>query len=320
MIEFHPMGPVFGARVTGVDLGRLSDAGFAEIRAALNQHEVLVFPDQPIGTDDQIAFGRRFGELTVSPFSPNADDRAELIVLDNHPDSARPLTDIWHSDETFRETPPLTTILRARIVPEFGGDTMFASMTAAYEGLSERMKHYLAGTTALHGFGRFGQLLRQDPERRHLLHRVENELPMPHHPVVRVHPETGRKALFVNPHFTLKIDDVPEDESRSVLDYLFSRALVPEYQLRVSWAPDTIVMWDNRSVQHYAPNDYLPQRRRMERVTVKGDRPVGDQTTHNFMPAVRGIDARNVGQSTGGDGSEVAPTRQFDRGTGVGNA
>ena len=106
----------------------------------------------------------------------------------------------------------------------------------------------------------------------------------------------------------------------SILDYLFSRALVAEYQLRVSWEPDTVVMWDNRSVQHYAPNDYLPHRRRMERVTVKGDRPVGDQAERNFRPAVRGIDARNVGQSRGGDGSEVMPTRQFDRGTGVGNA
>ena len=172
---------------------------------------------------------------------------------------------------------------------------------------------YLSGMTALHGFGRFGEMLRQDPHRRHLLHKVENALPMPHHPVVRIHPESGRKAIFVNSHFTLKIDDIPEDESRAVLDFLFKRALTPEYQLRVSWAPDTLVMWDNRSVQHYAPNDYLPQRRRMERITVKGDRPYGDEAQLPFVARARGIAARNVGESIGGNGTESTPVRQFDR-------
>lgn len=307
------MGPILGAEVRDVNLGRLSDSEFADIQTMLGQHEVLVFPAQPISTEEHIAFGRRFGELTVSPFSPNSDDVAELIVLDNHPGNASPLTDIWHSDETFREAPPMATVLRARIVPEFGGDTMFASMTAAYEGLSDRMKLYLGGLTALHGFGRFGEMLRQDSERRHLLHRVENELPMPHHPVVTVHPNSGRKALFVNPHFTLKIDDVPEDESRAILDYLFKRALTPEYQLRVRWAPDTLVVWDNRSVQHYAPNDYQPQRRRMERITIRGRRPVGDVPAMTFPPKTRGVEARNVGVSVGDDGSAVTPRRAFDR-------
>ncbi|MAP10761.1 MAG: hypothetical protein CMQ61_01780 [Gammaproteobacteria bacterium] len=312
-MEIRPLGPVFGAEVTGIQLAHLDDAQFEKLRAAWVAHEVLVVRDQTLDVAEHIAFGQRFGDLTVSPFSPNADDAAELIVLDNHADSPRPLTDIWHSDETFREQPPLVTILRSRISPEFGGDTMFASMTAAYATLSERMQQYLAGTTALHGFGRFGAMLRQDPERRHLLHRVENELPMPHHPVVRVHPETGRKALFVNPHFTLKIDDLDEDESDAILSFLYRRALVPEVQLRVTWQPDTVVFWDNRSVQHYAPNDYLPQRRRMERVTVRGDTPVGDTAERTYSTPVRGIDARNIGTSTGGDGSEVSPTRHFDR-------
>jgi taurine dioxygenase len=312
-MNIQPMGPILGAQISDVDLGSLSDDDFNAIRDALGTHEVLVFPGQVIETDDQIAFGRRFGELSVSPFSPNSDEVAELIVLDNHPGNASPLTDIWHSDETFREAPPMTTVLRARIVPEFGGNTMFASMTAAYEGLSERMKTYLSGLTALHGFGRFGEMLRVDPERRSLLHRVENELPMPHHPVVTVHPDTGRKALFVNPHFTLKIDGVPEEESRAILDFLFRRALMPEYQLRVQWAPDTVVMWDNRSVQHYAPNDYQPHRRRMERITVKGIRPVGDVAVMDFDEKMRGIAARNVGESFGAHGSEAPATRQFNR-------
>lgn len=312
-MRIKPLGPVLGVEIRDIELGRLSDSQFDTVRAALVQHEVVVFPEQAIGTDEQIAFGKRFGELTVSPFSPNADDVPELIVLDNHPDSAPPLTDIWHSDETFRPAPPMATILRARIVPEFGGNTMFASMSAAYDGLSERMQHYLAGLKAVHGFGRFGAMMREDPKRRPLLHRVEDENPLPHHPVVRVHPESGRKSIFVNPHFTLRIDGLPEGESRAVLDFLFARALVPEVQLRVSWAPDTVVMWDNRSVQHYAPNDYLPHRRRMERITIKGDAPIGDRTELTYAKTVRGIRARNIGESLGGDGTETAPTRQFDR-------
>lgn len=136
---------------------------------------------------------------------------------------------------------------------------------------------------------------------------------MPHHPVVRIHPDSGRKVIFVNPHFTTRIDDVAEDESRAMLDLLFRQALIPEYQLRVRWAPDTVVMWDSRAVQHYAPNDYLPQRRRMERITIRCDRPVGDTAVMEFAAKTKGVPTRNVGQSTGGNGSESPPTRQFDR-------
>ena len=239
-MQIIPLGPVLGAQVNDVSLGQLTDTDFSLIREAMNQHEVLVFRNQQISTAEQITFGRRFGELTVSPFSPNADDAPELIVLDNHPGSPPPLTDIWHSDETFRAAPPLTTILRARVVPEFGGNTMFASMTAAYELLSARMQSYLSGLKAVHGFGRFGEILRADPERRGLLHDVENSNPMPHHPVIRVHPETGRKAIFVNRHFTTRILDLREDESRTILEYLFEQALNPEVQLRVTWEPDTV--------------------------------------------------------------------------------
>jgi taurine dioxygenase len=307
------MGPVLGAYIHDLQLQDMNDAQFAALRRALVEFEVLVLRDQALTVEGHMALGRRFGELTVSPFSPNADAAPELIVLDNDGQSAKPLTDIWHSDETFRAAPPLATILRARIVPRFGGDTMFASMSAAYESLSERMRVYLSGLTAVHGFGRFGELLRADPERRAILHRVENDNPMPHHPVVRVHPESGRKAIFVNPHFTTRIDDVPEDESRALLAHLFSRALVPELQLRVSWAPDTVVMWDNRSVQHYAPNDYLPQRRRMERVTIRGEVPRGDDPVQVFAPAERGFAARHTAASLGTADGATSSRRQFDR-------
>ena len=310
MIVVEPLGPILGARVRGCDLGSLDEATFTEIRATLVQHEVLVFEDQDITSDQQIDLGRRFGELSVSPFSPSSTTAPELIVLDNDGSTRRPLTDIWHSDETFRREPPMATILRSRIVPEFGGDTMFASMTAAYESLSERMKVYLTGLTATHGHGRFGQILADDPERIEILQRVQREHPIAHHPVVRVHPESGRKAIFVNSHFTTRIDGLGDDESTAVLGFLLRQCLVAEFQLRVSWKPNQVVMWDNRSVQHYAPNDYLPQRRRLERVTIKGDTPIGDGQP---PPAeLRGVEPRNIGTSIGADGSETAPIRAMD--------
>lgn len=310
MIDVEPLGPVLGAKVSGCDLGLVNDATFAEIRAALVQHEVLVFENQNITSDQQIALGRRFGELSVSPFSPSSTDDPELIILDNGGDSRRPLTDIWHSDETFRLEPPMATILRSRIVPAYGGDTMFASMTAAYDRLSDRMKTYLCGLTATHGHGRFGQILADDPERIDILQRVMKEHPIAHHPVIRVHPESDRKAIFVNAHFTTRIDGVGDDESAAILAFLLRQSLVAELQLRVRWKPDQVVMWDNRSVQHYAPNDYLPQRRRMERVTIKGDAPVGDGPQP--PPVLGGVTPRNTGESAGGDGSEVGSVRAMD--------
>ncbi|MFT7598107.1 MAG: taurine dioxygenase [Acidimicrobiales bacterium] len=308
-INIEPLGPLFGAKVSGCDLGNLDERTFLDIRGALVEHELLVFEGQPITADDQVAFGRMFGDLSVSPFSPSSDEVPELIVLDNHGEAPRPLTDVWHSDETFRAEPPMATILRSRISPQFGGDTMFASMTAAYDALSDRMKQYLAGLTATHGHGRFGQILADDPERLHILQRVQREHPVAHHPVVRIHPESGRSAIFVNAHFTTRIDGLSDDESSAILDFLLRQPLVAEFQVRVSWRPDQLVMWDNRSVQHYAPNDYLPQRRRMERVTIRGDKPIGDGSSDGPVTAVRGIEPRHTGTSIGGDGREVAATR-----------
>ena len=314
MIEIEPLGPLFGASITGCDLADLDDDTFAEIRAAMVEHEVLVIRDQPITTEQHMAFGRRFGELSVSPFSPTAEEVPELIVLDNHGDAPKPLTDIRHSDETFRIEPPLATVLRSRIVPRFGGDTMFASMTAAYDGLSDRMKVYLDGLTATHGHGRFGQRLSEDPESLSILQRVQREHPPAHHPVIRHHPESGRRAIFVNAHFTTRVDGLRAEESNAILDFLLRQPLVAEYQLRVSWEPDQIVMWDNRSVQHYAPNDYLPQRRRMERVTICGDKPLGDGDGDVDGPAmiVGGVEPRNTGESRGEEGERMGVGRPTD--------
>lgn len=276
-ISVRKVAAACGAEIGNVDLSQpLDDSTFADIEAALVAHEVIVFRDQAISTEDQMAFGRRFGELTVHPFAPNADDAPELIVFDNDADNPPWGTDVWHSDETFRAEPPLGTMLRALIVPEYGGDTLFASMTAAYEGLSDRMQQFLSGLEAIHDFKPFRNLFDSDPESIAKLRTFEDRYPPTVHPVVRSHPVSGRKALFVNPQFTLGIKGMDDAESRAVLELLFHQAEIPEYQYRHRWAPNTLVLWDNRSVQHYAIHDYYPSRRKLERITIKGDRPFSD--------------------------------------------
>ena len=275
-LDIIPINGFIGAEIRGADLSRLDDASFRTIHDALVQYEVVVLRDQQAMTlDHQMAFGARFGPLSIHPFSPNMDEKPEVIVLDYTADHPAARTDIWHADETFRPNPPIVTMLRARILPERGGDTCFSSMSAAYRGLSERMKHYIHGLEAQHDFKPFRSLFGDSAAQRGKLRDLEDRFPNPWHPVVRVHPVSGRRVLYVNPQFTLRIRDMKDDESQSLLNYLFARAHVPEYQLRVKWQPDTVVVWDNRSVQHYAPHDYYPQRRSMERVTITGDIPVG---------------------------------------------
>lgn len=277
-ITVTQLGPHCGASITGADLSKpLSPADFKTVHDALIEHEVIVLPDQQeITVEDQIRFGERFGELSVHPFSPHAEEVPELIVLDNDADNPPLATDIWHSDETFRETPPWGTILRARVVPQVGGNTVFASMIAAYEGLSDRMQAFLSGLEAVHDFKPFRRLFQgANAEGLKRLRDIEDRFPNPTHPVVRVHPISGKKAIFVNKQFTLAIKGMTERESDALLEVLFHLPEVPEYQFRAQWQPGMMVFWDNRSVQHYAPRDYLPQRRRMERVTLTGDKPFG---------------------------------------------
>ncbi|MDE0060088.1 MAG: TauD/TfdA family dioxygenase [Defluviicoccus sp.] len=169
----------------------------------------------------------------------------------------------------------MATALCAKVVPEVGGDTVFASMSAAYEGLSARMRGLIDGLQAVHDMKPFKQIFEDTPEDREQLRRFEAIYPPIAHPVVRVHPVTGRRVLFVNPQFTIRIKDMDERESASLLDTLFHQALIPELQYRLHWRPHTLALWDNRSVQHYAVHDYWPQTRIMDRVTVKGARPVG---------------------------------------------
>jgi len=275
-ITLRRLGAFLGAEVTGVDLtGPLAPATVEAISLAHAAHEVLVFPNQKIGSEDLKRFGRCFGELTVHPFSTNAAGAPELIVYDNKEGNPPASTDIWHTDETFRECPPMGTMLCAKIVPAIGGDTVFCSMTAAYDALSDRMQQLISGLEAVHDFKPFKTLFAESEDGWRKLRHFEELYRPATHPVVRVHPVTGRKALFVNPQFTLFIKGMEERESRTLLDTLFRATSVLEHQYRHRWEPDMLVFWDNRAAQHAAVHDYYPQRRLMERVTIRGDRPFG---------------------------------------------
>ena len=216
---------------------------------------------------------RHFGELEVHPMRPQGEF-PEILVLDNNKDNPVLSTDVWHSDTTFRRNPTKYTILRCQIMPEVGGDTLWADMEAAYDGLSNHFKKLIDGLKAVHDFQNFRVLFKKTEEDQARLRKMEELFPNPSHPVVRTHPVTGRKCIFVNPQFTVRIEDMEPDESRAILQVLFAQAQVPEYQIRLRWNPGTMVFWDNRSTQHYAANDYYPERRRMERTAVIGDVPV----------------------------------------------
>lgn len=266
------VGAHLGAEVSGVDLRKpLSDAQFEAIDGALVENELIILRNQDISSEHLMAFGRRFGELTVHPFAPNEGRNAPELIKFRNDEKTPPFgTDVWHSDETFRVEPPMATMLIAKEVPAVGGDTMFVSMTAAYDGLSDRMQQFVSGLEGIHDMKPFRPLFGTSEEERKKLQHFELMYPPQLHPVVRIHPVSGRKVLFVNPQFTIAINGMEEHESRVTLDLLFRQAFVPEYQFRLHWEPHTLAVWDNRSTQHYAVHDYYPQRRFMERVTIKG--------------------------------------------------
>ena len=273
--DFHiePIGPTIGAEIHGLDLSRQIDQATASaLEEALIEHKVIYARDQHITTAQHVAFGRLFGELEVHPFRPEGEF-PEIMVLDNHKDNPVLSTDVWHSDTTFRECPTRYSVLRCLKIPKVGGDTIWADMCAAYDGLSAALKTMVDDLSAVHDFKNFRRLFGDSEEDRENLRKMEEIYPNPTHPVVRTHPVTGRKALFVNPQFTLRIVGLRQQESDALLRLLYEQAHIPEYQFRLRWKPDTIVLWDNPSTQHYAANDYYPNRRHMERVAVVGDRP-----------------------------------------------
>lgn len=274
-LDLHPVSGVLGAEVRGIDLGApLDDDTVAAIRAAFVEHHVLVFRGQELSPDQQIAFGHRFGELDTHPFVDGNADHPEIVDVITVADDRTNFGGGWHTDVTFLEEPDLGSILYAVDLPPAGGDTLFADQHAAYEALSPTMRAMLDGLTATHTAGpQYAEgglsTLSKEMQTKNA-HLAASTV---EHPVVRTHPETGRRGLYVNRAFTTRINGLHRAESAALLDFLCDHATSERFTCRVRWEPGTLTMWDNRSVQHYALHDYAGHRRHMRRITVKGDRP-----------------------------------------------
>jgi alpha-ketoglutarate-dependent taurine dioxygenase len=267
-LDIRPMTPAIGAEIHSIDLGASDIAArIPEIRAALLKYGVVFFRDQDLTQEQHITFARAFGELEVHPATPKDQPNPEVLRIAHGPKS-RGQENNWHSDVTWREEPSLGSILMAREVPECGGDTCFANMHLAYERLSEQMKRFCEGLTAVHDIARvFAKRLDKAPADLH------EKYPPMRHPVIRTHPETGERVVYVNNGFTSHIEGLSKQESEWVLDQLYKTAWDVEIQCRFRWQAGSIAFWDNRVCQHLAVSDYFPARRVMERVTIAGDKP-----------------------------------------------
>jgi taurine dioxygenase len=268
-ITVEPVTPTIGAEVHGVDLGTLDDAQFRVIHNALIRHQVLFFRDQDISVEAHKAFGARFGALAVHPNDPGLEGHPEVMIIHADETSKRVAGEMWHTDVSCAAEPPMGSILRMFVVPPEGGDTLFASMYAAYDALSSRMKAYLEGVSAIHEgapyYREVNRIIGRDDRGK--------VYPVAEHPVVRTHPVSGRRALYVNSMFTTQLVGVSRAESDAVLRFLFDHVQNPAFQCRFRWRPNSIAFWDNRCTQHYAVWDYYPHVRSGYRVTVRGEKP-----------------------------------------------
>jgi taurine dioxygenase len=271
-LTIRPLTPTVGAEIGGVDLRRpLSHGEVDAIEEALLAHGVVFFRGQDITPEQQLAFARQMGPVSIPPFAPKYGTDPELIVLDQ----VKPLgegADEWHSDNTFMAEPPMGSILKALQLPTYGGDTCFASMYAAYDALSDAMKRMLEGMEAVHDITRPLQRAIDAGHSDAKLAEMQRKWPPVRHPVVRTHPITGRRALFVNGNSTVRLVGLPPRENEVLLRFLIDHVRDPVFQCRFRWDVNSIAFWDNRSVQHYAVPDYA-ERRVMHRVTLAGDRP-----------------------------------------------
>jgi taurine dioxygenase len=273
--EAQPLGRALGAEISGIDLSQeLSRAQIVELTQLLLDHQVLFFREQPLTPEQQANFAARFGTLHVHPIYPVLPDLPEIMLIDTHP-GFLPDNDNWHTDVTFSATPPMAGILCAKRLPRTGGDTLWSSNSAAYEALSAPLRQMLEGLTATHSVAKSFPAERWagDPSFKERYERAVAKHPPVTHPVVRTHPATGRKGLFVNEGFTTHINELNALESQALLAFLFAHAARPEFTVRWHWQVDDVAFWDNRVTQHYAIADYLPERRTMYRATVNGDRP-----------------------------------------------
>ena len=277
IIGVEPMAAGLGAEISNVNLDNLDDETFAEMKRAFLEYQVIVLRDQNVDYKSHIDFGKRFGEIYIHPYIPMMEDWPEMNRLLKEPTDRINSGGTWHFDLTFVDEPPLGSILRLIDVPEKGGDTMFSSMYRAYEALSPAMKKYLEGLQGIHTsnklFGPAGHYTRNKKKTSTTYFKgVQDFVSL--HPLVRTHPDTGRKGLFVNPGYVEGIYGIDDRESEVILKFLFAHCMRGEFTCRVKWQKDTIVMWDNRCTMHYAINDYHGYRREGVRVSIQGDDPV----------------------------------------------
>lgn len=274
-LTITPLSSALGAHISGVDLSRdLTAEQRDAIEQALLKHQVLFFRDQPVTPQQQARFAAHFGDLHIHPIYPNVPEQPEVLILDTAVTDVRDNA-IWHTDVTFLPTPALGAVLSAKQLPAYGGDTLWASGIAAFEALSAPMQALLDGLTATHDFTRSFPLERFGNTAEDLARWEETRRKNPplSHPVIRTHPVSGRKALFVNEGFTTRINELEPAESEAILKMLFAHATRPEFTIRWRWQENDVAMWDNRVTQHYAVDDYRPQRRVMHRATILGDVP-----------------------------------------------
>ena len=274
-LTITPISSALGAQIDGVDLTQpLSLEHRDAIEQALLKHQVIFFKNQPVTPQQQARFAANFGDLHIHPIYPNVPEQPEVLVLDTAVTDVRDNA-MWHTDVTFLPTPALGAVLSAKQLPAFGGDTLWASGIAAFEGLSKPLQVLLDGLTATHDFTKSFPLERfgSTPEDFARWEQTRKSNPPLSHPVIRTHPVSGRKALFVNEGFTTRINELSDLESEAILKLLFAHATRPEYTIRWRWQENDVAFWDNRVTQHYAVDDYRPNRRVMHRATILGDAP-----------------------------------------------
>lgn len=273
-LTLDKFGPSFGAEVIGLDVASATDAQVHAVGRALVEHKVLVLRGQAFDDAAHIEFGRRLGDLTAGhPVHDSGHVAPEVYALDSQDNG---FADVWHTDVTFMARPPMGSILRPVVLPPHGGDTNWADGQLAYDSLAAPVRHMIDQLTAVHdGTREFGAYLARRGTGNVWDGAAVTALVPVEHPVVRLHPETGRKGIFVNPGFTSHIVGVSDAESRGILDFLYAHLTKPEHVVRHRWRLGDLVLWDNRSTLHYANRDYGTTRRVMHRITLRGDIPVG---------------------------------------------
>ena len=283
-IEVKPVAGALGAEIAGVNLGRLDDETFEEIRRAWLENLVIFFRDQNITPEQQIAFARRFGEFHHHPFMKGMDEYPDILEIIKEEGDTKAFGEVWHTDQMFNPKPAKATILYAKETPDAGGDTMFTNLYMAYDTLSEPMKALLAGVKTWNvgdrkrlmdgekaGITRDGRYAGNE-KMSAKLRNPGDVVTEAAHPLVRTHPETGRKALYISNH-TQTLEGFKNSEARPIVDYLRTHAVEPEFTCRFRWQVGSMAIWDNRCTQHRALNDYPGKRRRMHRITIAGDSP-----------------------------------------------